>query len=162
MFIITAKFSKKKALLIVLAIAVALTTIILLAGRRDQHNLENPDAQNREVHTEQDIIAYLEHLGWQAAPQPLEVQEIIIPREFDHVFEAYNQMQISTGFDLSDYKGMPALRYTYEILNHPDQPQGVVADILIVNNRIIGGDIQSIHLDGFIHGLIAHEKPATP
>jgi len=157
MFIVTAKLSKKKALLIVLAIAVTISALIFLTGQRDRHN-ENPQAApTREVHTEQDIAAYLETLGWQVAPSPLEVQEILIPREFDHVFEAYNHMQIQAGFDLSNYQGLPALRYTYEIKNHPDQSEGVVADVLIVNNQIVGGDIQSLLQDGFIHGLIPKE-----
>jgi len=154
MFVFTTKLSKKKAILILIALAVILTAIILLAGRRDQQTQEGTDAPGREVHTEGDIVAYLEHLGWQAARLPLEVQEIIIPREFDHVFEAYNHMQLQAGFDLSDYRGLPALRYSFQIENYPGQAEGVVADVLIVHNRIVGWDIQSVYLDGFIHGLV--------
>lgn len=151
MFVFTTKLSKKKAIFILLALAVALTAIILLAGRRDQQNAGDP---GREVHTEGDIVAYLEHLGWQATRTPLDVQEVVIPREFDHVFEAYNHIQVQAGFDLSDYRGLPALRYSFQIENYPSQAEGVVADVLIVNNRIVGGDIQSVYLDGFIHGLV--------
>jgi len=153
MFIFTAKLSKKKALLILLALAVVLTAIILLAGRRDQQAQEGTNGPDREVHTEGDIVTYLATLGWQASTAPLEVQEILIPREFDHVFEAYNYIQIQAGFDLSDYRGLPALRYSFRIENYPDQAEGVVADVLVVHNRIVGGGIQSVYLDGFIHGL---------
>ena len=153
MFIFTAKLSKKKALIILLMLAIVLTAIILLAGRRDQQAQEDRADPGREVHTEGDIVAYLEGLGWQASTAPLEVQEIIIPREFDHVFEAYNHMQVQAGFDLSEYRGLPALRYSFQIENYPGQAEGVVADVLIVHNHIVGGDIQSVYLDGFIHGL---------
>ena len=153
MFIVTAKLDRKKALIIVAAIAVVLCSIILLAGRRDRVPEGGSDAEGTQVETAVDARAYLERLGWQVAPEPIEVQEILIPKEWGQVYEAYNAMQLEAGFDLRDYKGRPALRYTYEVLNYPGQAEGVVADLLVAEGRIIGGSIQSIHLDGFIHGL---------
>jgi len=151
MFIITAKFSKKKALIIVLAVAILIGGIILLAGRRDQGSLHIP------IESEADILAHLETLGWQVEPTALEIREIVIPREFNDLFEAYNQMQTEAGFDLRDWRGKTATRYTYRIQNHPDQAEGVIVDVLVAENRIIGGDIQSIHQDGFIHGLVPRQ-----
>ena len=145
MFIVTAKLSKKKALAVVLAIVIVITAAIIFAGRRDQNPEGAPGALN--------IVAYLENLGWQVTPEPIEVQEILIPREWSPVYQAYNAIQLEAGFDLTDYKGRPAVRHTYEVLNYPGQPDGVVADVLVTDGRVIGGAIQSIHLDGFIHGL---------
>ena len=150
MFIVTAKLSKKRALAIVLAVAVAITAIIVLAGRRDQA----PESASGAL----DVVAYLESLGWQVAPEPIEVQEIVIPREWSPVYEAYNVMQQEAGFDLTDYKGRPAVRHTHTVLNYPGQPEGVVADVLVSDGRVIGGAIQSIHLDGFIHGLFPNRS----
>jgi len=151
MFIVTTKFSKKKALLIVLIISLIIGTIILLAGRRDQENA------SLKVETEADILAHLETLGWEVAPEALEIQAVLIPREFSDIFEAYNDLQREAGFDLRNYRGREAIRYTYRILNHPDQTEGVIVDVLVAEGRIIGGDIQSIHQDGFMHSLIKRQ-----
>ncbi|MCL2569129.1 MAG: DUF4830 domain-containing protein [Oscillospiraceae bacterium] len=152
MIIVTAKLNRKKALAVVLAITVVITAIILLAGRRDQ-SPEGPGTAEIPVETAADIVTFLEYLGWQVSPDPIDIREILIPREWGQVYEAYNALQIEAGFDLTAHRGRPAMRHTYEILNHPDQVEGVVADVLVANGQIIGGGIQSIHLDGFIHGL---------
>jgi len=151
MFIITAKLSKKRALLIVLALALIIGGIILLAGNRDRNQT------HLSIESEADIIAHLADLGWEVAPDALEIQTVLIPREFTELFEHYNDMQKEAGFDLGNYRGHEAVRYTYRILNHPSQTEGVIVDVLVADGRIIGGDLQSIHLDGFIHGLIARE-----
>jgi len=147
MFIVTTKLNRKKALIITLAIALLLCSIILLAGRRDRA------LEGTQVESAGGARAYLESLGWQVSTEPVEILEILIPREWNQVYEAYNAMQLEAGFDLTDYKGRPAVRYTYKVLNYPDQTEGVVADLLVADNRVIGGSIQSIHLDGFIHAL---------
>lgn len=153
MFVITTKLSKRKAVAIVLAIAVVLGAIIFLAGRRDRGEI---GPQTRiEVGGEADIVTFLTGLGWEVDPTPIEIQEILIPREFSDVYERYNRLQIEAGFDLSHFRGHEAMRYTYQVLNYPDKPEGIVADVIVANGAIIGGDIQSIQLDGFMHGLIA-------
>ena len=154
MFIVTTKFSKKKALIIVLAIAVVIAAIIILAGRQDQRT--DPNAPNTRVENSADILTYLDTLGWQVASEPLEVQEVVIPREFDQIFKTYNALQREAGFDLEDYKGVPVVRHTWQVLNHPEQADGVVADVLVADGRIIGGDVHSTHIDGFMHGLFPH------
>ena len=149
MFIVTAKFSKKKALIIVLILAMLLTAIILFAGRRDQGS----QVQDIPIENPEDVVTFLETLGWEVNPTPLEMQEVVIPREFNEVFEQYNDMQIEHGFDLRDFRGMAAVRHTYQITNYPGQTEGVVADVLVSEGRVIGGNIQSFTVDGFIHGL---------
>jgi len=152
MFIVTTKLSKKRALIIIIALAVVLGAIVLLAGRRDQ---EHPE---RHVESPQDVVTFLEQLGWQVNPEPVEIQQVLIPREFSDVYLAYNDMQKSAGFDLTPYRGMDAVRHTFEILNYPDHAAGVVADVLVVDSTIIGGGIQSIRQGGFMHELRANDK----
>ena len=152
MFIVTTKLNRKKALAIVLAIAILITAIIILAGRRDQ------GPSDRQAETDSDIIVFLENLGWQVSPEPIEVRDVLIPREFSQAYEAYNTLQLEAGFDLTAYKGRPAAQHTYRVLNYPNQPDGVVADVLVSNGRIIGGSIQSVYLDGFIHGLFPNRS----
>lgn len=157
MFILTAKFSKKKAVAIVLALALVLCAIIFLAGRRDQNGEGGLGAVPIPVERAEDIIEFLNSLGWQVSEEPIEIQEVLIPREFSAAYEAYNALQKKAGFDLTTYSGQDALRYTYRVLNYPGQQEDVVADVLVAKGNVIGGNIQSIRLDGFMHELRPRE-----
>ena len=44
-------------------------------------------------------------------------------------------------------------RYTYEITNYPTGRTGILANLLIYKNTVIGGEVRSPQLDGFLHGL---------
>ena len=156
MFIVIAKLSKKKAVALVLALAIVLCTVIFLAGRRDREE-ENPDLVRISIETTDDIIAFLQNLGWQVSEEPIEVQEVLIPREFNEVYAAYNELQKRAGFDLANFSGQDAVRFTYRILNYPEQQEDVVVDVLVAHGVIIGGNIQSIRLDGFMHELRARD-----
>jgi len=156
MFIFTAKFDKKKAVAIVLAIAVIVVAIVLLAGHRDRSTDGDGDriaATPITVKSESDIADYLRSLGWDVSAAPIEVQQVVIPREFTEVYEEYNELQKAQGYDLSDYQGHEATRYTYEVLNYPGEEGRVVADIIVADEEIIAGDIQSVELGGFMIAL---------
>ncbi|MEG2643565.1 MAG: DUF4830 domain-containing protein, partial [Eubacterium sp.] len=73
--------------------------------------------------------------------------------EFSPVYDAYNKLQISQGYDLSEYCGLEAKIYTYSIVNYSGYTGKVVADLYVRNGEIIGGDVHSLALDGFMHGL---------
>jgi len=154
MFMFTAKFDRKKAIIAVILIAIVITAIILLASMPGGDvDAEDAAAQVGAVKTNADRIAYLTALGWEVKESAIEEQTILIPREFGGVYEEYNELQVSQGFDLTDYAGMEAVRYTYEITNYPTGEAGVVADIVVFRGQVIAGDIQSTALDGFMHGL---------
>ena len=63
------------------------------------------------------------------------------------------QLQSGQGFDLEKYKGKRVKRYTYEISNYPTGETGVQAGLLIYKNTVVGGEVLSSQLGGFIHGL---------
>jgi len=149
-FIFSMKFDKKKAIAIILGIAVILCAIILLGGRRDT---QETSATTQRVNSHEDIEAYLESLGWKISDKPVDVQDILIPKEFSETYEEYNKLQKSQGFDLTEYCGIDAVRYTYEILNYPEGNGTIVADIIVAKDTIIAADIQSVKLDGFMHEL---------
>ena len=151
MFIMTAKLNKKKAVALVLLLGLILVAIILIAGGVSHAGTAAPSA--RDVNTNEGRIAFLEAYGWQLSPEPLETQQVIIPKEFPEVYQDYNALQLEQGFDLTPYAGTEATRYTYQVLNYPDLPTGIVADILVCDGRVIAGDIQSFALDGFMRGL---------
>lgn len=100
---------------------------------------------------------FLETYGWQVSATPKEIEEVTIPKEFNRVYTIYNDLQLAQGFDLTPYAGKAVKRYTYEIYNYPDLPKGVVGNLLIYNNSVIGGDVCSVAIDGFMHGFSLEE-----
>lgn len=151
MFMFTAKFNKKTAILSVLILGIILCAIILLVGNASKST--ETASLSHTVKDNDDRISYLKSFGWNVSDHPIEEQTIIIPSDFSDVYSAYNDIQIAQGFDLGKYGGIEAVRYTYEVLNYPNHTERIVADIIVYRNKVIAGDIQSTALDGFMHGL---------
>lgn len=99
-------------------------------------------------------VTFLKSYGYEAEKQPLLIEEIIIPSEFDEKYNAYNEYQKISGFDLSKYKGFRAKKYTYLIVNYPDAKEDVYANLLIYNGKVIGGDVSASSYGGFVHGFV--------
>ena len=101
----------------------------------------------------QDRIDYLSAYGWQVSEEPIATQELLIPEEMDASYDEYLALQAQQGFDLKKYAGKRVKRYTYEVLNYPTGEKGVQANLLIRKNTVVGGEVLSPQLDGFLHGL---------
>ena len=153
MFIVTTKFSKKKAVTGIIILAVVLTIIIILAGIGAKSQPTSAPALSATVKDNAQRVEYLQKLGWQVEVEAIDQQNITIPKQFNEIYEEYNSLQKKQGFDLKDYAGMDATRYTYQILNYPNCEDNVVADIIVYKDKIIAGDVQSTALDGFMEGL---------
>ena len=105
------------------------------------------------IKTNEDRIAFLSQFGWEVSAEPIESAEVVIPSEFDKVFTGYNEIQRRQGLDLSKYKKKTLTRYTYEVTNYKDFEGTVYANVLVYRNRVVGGDICSANVKGFIHGF---------
>ena len=103
--------------------------------------------------THEERMAFISQYGWEVDEEPVEVQEVIIPSEFDDTYTAYNEIQKDQGFDLSVYAGMRAKRWTYIIKNYAgyENKDCIRVNILVYDGLVIGGDVCSIELDGFMH-----------
>ena len=108
----------------------------------------------------EDRIAFLKQFGWEVTAEPVEVSEVTIPQKFNSVYENYNKIQKEQGLDLSKYAGKICKQWVYEIKNYPSQTDAVRATLLVYDNEVIGGDISSAALNGFICGF-AGQKDAT-
>lgn len=100
-------------------------------------------------------VDFLNKQGWIVKPDPLSVEEITIPSVFNEIYERYDEFQDEQGFDLDDYKGKKATIYTYEVLNYPEYPENVVANMIIANNRLIAGEVTLNEENGFTVPLIS-------
>ena len=106
-----------------------------------------------KIRTNDDRIAFLAQFGWEVEPTPKEECTVTIPAQFDKVFLGYNELQKQQGLNLSKYKRREVTRYTYAVTNYPGYGGSVLANLLVYRNRVIGGDICSADVNGFIHGF---------
>ena len=147
MVVMTAKLSKKK-LLGALAAIVAL--IVLLAScMKGGGDMPPADAAMEN----DDRIAFLSSFGYTVNGEPTETQQIRIPDEASEVFDRYNALQQSQGYDLSQYAGQTVTRYVYQLENYDDTGTPWFATVLVLNGEIIGGDVASSEPDGPMHGF---------
>ncbi|GFI55337.1 hypothetical protein IMSAG013_00379 [Clostridiales bacterium] len=158
MFVCSLKASSLKfAGVIGIAVAALIALLILMPPTQDVSAgaiLEDNGTINFEkIKTNENRLEFLSQFGWEAGKDAVEEVEVRIPSDFDKVMNAYNEVQKAQGLDLAKYKGKTATRYTYQITNYPDYDGTVYANIIVYKNRVIGGDICSSDVSGFIHGF---------
>lgn len=112
-------------------------------------------AEERGMTSEADRHWYLEKMGRRAAEQPMSVQEIQLPQSFPPVLEEYNRLQLQQGFDLSRYAGKGITVYTYEISGTSPL---LFVSLYQYKGRIVGGDVHSAALNGYMGPIRATEN----
>ena len=155
MFIFTARINKRRLAAGAAALVLLCSTALAVGTLSDERSVDAAAsvAAPTKVKTNEDRIAYLESYGWQVTPDAVAVEELLIPEEFDETYDKYLALQSSQGFDLSEYCGKRIKRYTYEITNYPTGESGVQVSLLVYKNKVVGGDVLSPQLNGFLHGL---------
>lgn len=102
-----------------------------------------------------DVAQFLSERGITAVC-PTE-KEITIPSVFGEVYERYNDIQKESGFDLSRHRGHSATVYTFTAAGYADEAgeirKNAEVHVLVCEGKIIGGDISTAALDGFMVGL---------
>lgn len=143
MFIVTARVPRRRllagAITILCCCLVVATALVLLLGGRSV----TAAAEVSNIRSNDDRVAYLQGLGWLVSADPVMTEELMIPDSFDRSYADYLALQSGQGFDLTRYCGKRVKRYTYQISNFPDLPDGVQAALLVYKNRIIGGQLQA-------------------
>ena len=136
------KFTRATAVFIILASAVIISAAIIICS----------GGRSAPASTTEQRVEYLRALGWEADAASEQGKQIVLPRQLDGVMENYNALQKSQGFDLERYAGLACEVYTYEVTNYPGGG-AVLAQLIVYKGRVIGGDIHSTALDGFMHTL---------
>ena len=152
MFFYTFKANKKA---VIGAALVVLALIILFFIFPSHPKTESVSAKaNINASTNAERIAFIENFGYDVIDEPLETRDVVIPEQFDNTYKRYNELQLSQGFDLSKFKGKSVKSFSYAVTNYPgieNSEKTVRANLLVYNSEIIGGDICSVELDGFMH-----------
>ena len=149
MMVMTAKVQKKKILLILTAIAALILAAVLLV---DEGNGRSAPT-GATLGSNEGRVQFLQDLGWEVAASPRETAQVTIPRETTQVFDRYNALQKSQGYDLSQYAGKNVMRYVYEVKNFPGATEPVYATLLVYKDKIIGGDVTDTSPTGKVQGF---------
>ena len=149
MMVMTAKVDKKKLLWIAAAVVAAIVMLFaLLGGDSQAADTSAPLAAGNDAR-----VDFLKSFGWEVAASPVESNQVRIPEEASAVYQRYNKLQQSQGFDLTDYAGKQVMRFVYKVNNYPGATEPVYATVLIYKNRVIGGDITDTAAGGKIQGF---------
>ena len=155
MFIIQ-KFSRKKYSLIVISFLICTLFIISITlgqKAKSQAMCSSIGEYSLKAETIEEQILFLEQFGWKVEKKPIEEQKIIIPQDFNKVYENYNNIQKNQGLNLEKYKGKECSSIRYDVKNYPKENSNVVANLIIYKGKVIAGDISKVTLDGFMHGF---------
>ena len=156
MMIMTAKVDFKKILLVLVAIALLILSAILLLGSGDTETAAAAVSSNDAR------VQFLKNFGWDVTTSPVESGQVKIPEQSSQVFDRYNALQKSQGYDLTQYAGQKVMRYVYKINNFPGATEPVYATVLVYKNRIIGGDVTDTAARGQIRGFKMPDSVMTP
>lgn len=149
MMVLTAKVDKKKIAIVLAGIvAVIAIVIVLLSGGNDA-----PASSVTSVANNDDRVNFLSGFGWDVTTSPVESSQVLIPEKASEVFDRYNALQKSQGYDLTNYAGDTVMRYVYKINNYPGATEPVYATLLISKNQIIGGDVTDTAARGAIRSF---------
>ena len=155
MMIMTAKVDMKKILAIIGAIAAVIIAVIVLFGGDDTTATAAPAVSSNDAR-----VKFLTDFGWDVTNTPTESSQVKIPAETTEVFDRYNALQKSQGYDLSKYAGKNVMRYVYKVNNYPGATEPVYATLLVHKNQVIGGDITNTAVKGQIRPFKMPEQPA--
>ena len=154
MMVMTAKVNMKKLAIIAVAlVGVILVLVLLFGGGNDTQPTAAQSVSNNDAR-----VKFLTDLGWDVTTSPTESGQVRIPREQSAIYQRYNDLQKSQGYDLSQFAGKTVMRYVYKINNFPGATEPVYATLLVYKNRIIGGDITNTSAKGVVQGF---RKQAT-
>ena len=158
MMFMTAKVDLKKIAVILGVIAALIVAIVLLFGGSKTQTTAAPVTNNDAR------VDFLAGFGWDVTNSPTESSQVRIPENMTEVFERYNNLQKSQGYDLTRYAGKNVMRYVYKVNNFPNATEPVYATVLVYKGQVIGGDITDTAPGGKVQGfkMAKGNSPTTP
>lgn len=149
MMVMTTKVDMKKILIVLAAVVgVIVGLVLLMQGGNESTPTATASLSNNDAR-----VQFLKNFGWEVTNSPKESSQVRIPEESTEVFDRYNALQKSQGYDLSQYAGKTVMRYVYEVNNFPGATEPVYATLLIYKNQVIGGDVTNTAAKGVVQGF---------
>ena len=168
MFVLSFKASKLKITTLFFVLLCIVGVSLAIFHGADSRNSVQSEALSKgkwKGRDTEEIRAFLAGFGWETPEQPEETVQVLIPEQFDEVMLSYNAIQKAQGADLSPYAGKTVTRYTFVVTNFYEGDNivknsddtvtecDIRANVLVYNGKIIGGDVCSLALGGFMQGF---------
>lgn len=157
MFVFSLKAANiKRIFFIFLAAVLIFTGAYFLFFKEGESESTLKNSVNEKLETADERIAFISKYSYEVNADPMKVEEIIIPEEFDENYNSYNEIQKAQGFDLEKFKGCRVKKWTYEVTNYKGDNTHdsiIEANLLIYNGVVIGADLQCLSQDGFLKPL---------
>lgn len=131
----------RKNLAVILAVIIA---VFILIGQ-----FLSLESAGIDASTNAKRVLFLQGLGYEVDETATEIKDIVIPENFSAVYEKYNNLQKQAGFDLKNYRGKNAKVYSYSLQNDTEKQ----IHLIVCEDRLIGGDVASLKLNGNMTGL---------
>lgn len=136
----------------ILSVAVLVLLVIFVPAYEGDSLPTGQEYNYAGIRTNEDRVGFLSQFGWEVEGDAVVAEEVSIPSEFDSVFISYNDLQKRQGLDLSRYKRKNVEHYRYVVTNYGGEGT-VYANLLIYRGKVIGGDISSAAMNGFVQGF---------
>ena len=159
MFVFSFKADRKKVCVILAVVLLVVTAAIVLTR---VHNTA-PSAEAAGVRyslsaaTNEERVSFFNQFGWTVNAEAMETKDVTIPLEFNDVYSNYNEIQKEQGLDLTKYAGKVCKQWVYAVTNYP-QETDVRGTILVYDNQVVGGDLSTVALDGFMTGFFGERS----
>ena len=137
--------TRRRMALMSLALGLVIGSALMLAGCFGG----DKEVEVITAATNEERVAYLEGLGWQVEPQPIETLDLQLPEKLEGEWDAYAKLQAGQSLPFADFGGQTVKRYTYTVTNYPEISQGVQANLYLWGDQIIGGDVIFTGQGGF-------------
>ena len=146
----------KRVLLCAVFVSVVCCSLVVMRCALKTDNELSVKTVDLKINDTTSVLEFVSSLGWEVNETPDEIREIVIPTEFDDVYTNYNNIQLQQNYDLSRYAGERIKKWTFTIKNYPgyEGKEFIKINILVFDGEVIGGDVCSVKLDGFMHGFI--------
>lgn len=161
MFVVSVKSSKVRIILAFVFVAIVGVCALFFFGKEYSSTVVAEGGISLRASNEKERTAFLSQFGWDFDTEPASVREIMIPAEFDDIYNEYNALQKRQSFDLEKYKGQIVKKWTYNINNYPgfESKTGFVqANLLIYNGNVIASDITVLGKNPKIYTIDYPEK----
>ncbi len=159
MMVMTAKVDKKKIAIALAAVAAVILALVLFFGGGE----ESTPTAGTCADSNDSRVQFLKDFGWDVATSPAQTSQVRIPKQSTEVYDRYNALQKSQGYDLTPYAGKTVMRYVYKVKNYPGATEPVYATLLVYKGTIIGGDVTDTGAKGVVQGfqMPVSQPPAT-
>ena len=134
------------------AIFVAIVGIVLICS-------EICAASNKTTNASTNVerITFIKNSGYTPLSNEPQTKTVVIPESFSDVYNNYNNTQRAAGYDLTEFKGCEVTIYTYSIETPVGYEGESVFNMIVYKNRVIGGDVSSNALGGFMLPILKSE-----